>query len=76
MHTPPKDEKLVEALLNERQLAQRLLVSIGTLRYWRSASKGPRFHKIGQLVRYSPPAVNAWLDECVSGGRRRMVEHV
>jgi len=60
--------ELVETLLDERQLAQKLRVSVGTLRYWRTIDKGPSFHKIGQLVRYSPSAVNDWLSRCTSGG--------
>ena len=66
---PAKTEyELVETLLDERQLAQKLRVSVGTLRYWRTMDKGPSFHKIGQLVRYSPSAVNDWLSRCSSGG--------
>lgn len=58
--------EFVETLLNERQLAEKLRVSVGTLRYWRTMDKGPKFHKIGQLVRYSPSAVNDWLNRCAS----------
>ena len=61
--------ELVETLLDERQLAQKLRVSVGTLRYWRIVDKGPSFHKIGQLVRYSPSRVNDWLSRCASGRR-------
>lgn len=34
-----------------------------TLANWRSAGKGPKFVKVGGLVRYRWPEVNAWLDE-------------
>jgi predicted DNA-binding transcriptional regulator AlpA len=43
-------------------------VSEATLRYWRSEGKGPRYRKVGQLVRYTPSDVNNWLNSRPSGG--------
>lgn len=34
-----------------------------TLANWRSAGKGPKFLKVGGLVRYRWSSVNAWVDE-------------
>jgi predicted DNA-binding transcriptional regulator AlpA len=58
----------IEALLDEKELAQWLRVSIGTLRYWRTEGKGPRYRKVGQLVRYSPSDVQDWLNRRPAGG--------
>jgi predicted DNA-binding transcriptional regulator AlpA len=62
------NETQIETLLNERQLSRLIAVSIGTLRSWRSDGKGPRFRKVGQLVRYAPSDVNEWLSRRPSGG--------
>ena len=62
------NEQNLEQLLNEKELAPLLGVSIGTLRYWRSIGRGPRYRKISQLVRYAPTDVHEWLNRRPSGG--------
>ncbi len=62
------NENPIEQLIEEKELADRLQVSVGTLRNWRSAKKGPRFHRIGQRIRYSPSDVKAWLSSRQVGG--------
>ncbi len=57
-----------EALLDEREVARWIRVSVATLRYWRSEGKGPRYRKVGQLVRYAPSDVQEWLNSRPSGG--------
>ena len=61
-------DQSIEPLLNERDVAQWIRVSVATLRYWRSEGKGPRYRKVGQLVRYAPSDVNDWLKSRPSGG--------
>ena len=51
----------LETLLDEKELARLIRVSIPTLRYWRSEGKGPRFRKLGHKVRQVPSDVAAWL---------------
>ena len=58
----------IEALLNEKQLSRLIGVSTGTLRFWRGEGKGPRYRKVGQLVRYAPSDVNDWLSRRPTGG--------
>jgi len=58
----------IETLLNEKQLSRLIGVSIGTLRFWRGEGKGPRYRKVGQLVRYAPSDVNDWLRRRPAGG--------
>jgi predicted DNA-binding transcriptional regulator AlpA len=64
-------DESIETYLNEKQLAQKLRVSVGTLRLWRAEGKGPRFRKVGeQLVRYSAVDINHWLSRRPSGGEK------
>ncbi|MBI3896451.1 MAG: helix-turn-helix domain-containing protein [Acidobacteria bacterium] len=62
------NDNSLEKLLDEKELAQLIRVSIPTLRYWRSEGKGPRFRKVGQMVRYAPSDVTAWLNSRPTGG--------
>lgn len=74
VETSQMSDDLIETFLDEKQLAQKLRVSIGTLRLWRANGKGPRHHKIGQLVRYSPTDICEWLLRQRTGGDRKWVE--
>jgi predicted DNA-binding transcriptional regulator AlpA len=58
----------LETLIDEKELARLIRVSIATLRYWRSERKGPRFRKVGQMVRYAPSDVATWLNSRPTGG--------
>lgn len=46
--------------LTVQDLAQRLDVSVSTIRRWRLAGKDPRAFKIGQSVRYRLTDVIEW----------------
>jgi hypothetical protein len=39
-------------LLNEREAAQRLAVSVAALRRWRREKRGPPFTRIERCIRY------------------------
>jgi len=59
------------AAMSESELAQTANVSIAVLRKWRRERKGPRYLKLGRLVRYLARDVDAWLEEhAVDGGRK------
>ena len=62
------NDKPLETLLEEKHLAETLQVSIGTLRTWRTDGKGPRFHRIGKMIRYAPSDVKEWLLSRQAGG--------
>lgn len=64
-------EECFVALLNERDVAQRMSISLASVRRWRLLSQGPRFFKIGASVRYRPGDVDTWLASRPSGGERR-----
>ena len=66
--TGKMSDQTLETLLDEKELSQLLRVSIGTLRFWRTIERGPRYRKVGQLVRYAPSDVHEWLNRRPSGG--------
>ena len=66
-------DKPLETLLEEKELAERLQVSLGTLRTWRTDGTGPRFHRIGQMIRYAPLDVKDWLLTRQGGGEAMAV---
>ena len=57
-------------LLNERQVAEILGVSVATVRRWRLLGQGPLFIKIGVLVRYHPESVCLFLAGRRTGGEQ------
>jgi predicted DNA-binding transcriptional regulator AlpA len=62
-------DPVIERHYTPRELAELTGVREGTLAAWRHRSKkeptaparGPRFVKLGRVVRYPAAAVNAWL---------------
>lgn len=55
-------------LLTEDKVADRLNVSLASVRRWRLEHRGPRFIKVGSLVRYRPEDVESWLEALPTGG--------
>ncbi len=53
-------------LLNEFDVAKILGVSVATVRRWRWIKEGPRYWKIGSLVRYSRASLDDYLAKCPS----------
>jgi predicted DNA-binding transcriptional regulator AlpA len=69
-HSPPdvsivrnneKTHYAVADLLDETELAERLGVSRSTLQSWRYTGRGPRYLKLGRLIRYRNVDVDAFL---------------
>jgi predicted DNA-binding transcriptional regulator AlpA len=58
----------IERLMNEHQVADLIGISVATVRRWRLHGRGPRYLKIGVLVRYCPRAVRGWLKARPTGG--------
>jgi excisionase family DNA binding protein len=56
--------------MTEARVAASLGISKVTLYSWRARAKGPRFTKIGRLVRYRSSDVDAWLEEQRSGRKQ------
>jgi excisionase family DNA binding protein len=51
-------------IVNERELAAYLNISVSGVRRWRLLRKGPPFLKIGSSVRYRRQDVASWLESC------------
>lgn len=58
----------LKALLNERDVAHAVGMSLGTVRRWRLLKDGPPYLKIGASVRYRPSDLADWLKARPSGG--------
>ena len=53
----------MEVLLDQKEAAKRLGLSVKTLERWRWASRGPRFIKLsGRAVRYRPEDLSEWVE--------------
>jgi hypothetical protein len=54
--------------LTESELSKKLHISLGTLRRWRLENRGPKFRKLGALVRYGEYDLDQWMLVQPSGG--------
>jgi hypothetical protein len=54
--------------LTEKDVAKQISVSLASLRRWRLLNSGPRFVKVGALVRYRPEDLKLWMDALPAGG--------
>jgi len=52
----------LEELLNERDVARIVGLSVASVRRWRLLKSGPRVMKIGAAVRYKPEDLKTWLE--------------
>lgn len=63
------------SLLTEDVVAKELNVSLASLRRWRLEKRGPRFIKVGSLVRYKPEDIEIWLASLPTGGSTKPIAH-
>jgi hypothetical protein len=49
-------------LLNEKEAAKYLGVSVGMMRKWRLFRQGPAYLKMGRLVRYTPADLTKFVE--------------
>ena len=59
----------MERLLNEKEVASLLSVSLAAVRRWRYEGRGPKFLKLETVVRYDPATVRDWIASCTSEER-------
>jgi predicted DNA-binding transcriptional regulator AlpA len=64
-------EENMNALLTEVQVSEQLQVSLACLRRWRLRGEGPRYLKVGPLVRYRTEDIEGWIAELPTGGNGR-----
>ena len=80
----PLDSKLADELselglmapsnvqtLTEHEVADRLRLSVATLRAWRLRNKGPRFVRFGRALRYPEEDVVRFVEACRSDSANR-----
>ena len=58
----------MQIFLTEKDVAKQINVSLATLRRWRLERRGPRFVKVGVLVRYRPEDLEQWMETLTVGG--------
>ena len=68
MASSESHEGRMENLLNENEVSKQIRVSLAALRRWRLEGRGPRFIKVGSLVRYRPEELETWLASQPAGG--------
>lgn len=66
--SPDEGNRAAVVLLTEPEVADRLRVSLACLRRWRLERRGPRFLKLGPLVRYPAEELNTWIASLPTGG--------
>jgi predicted DNA-binding transcriptional regulator AlpA len=59
-----------DTLLTEMDVSKHLRVSVACVRRWRLERRGPKFVKIGSLVRYRPEDLEQWVNAQPTGGER------
>jgi excisionase family DNA binding protein len=58
----------MQSFLTEKEVAKQIRVSLASLRRWRLVQRGPRFVKVGALVRYRPEDLDEWMATLPAGG--------
>jgi predicted DNA-binding transcriptional regulator AlpA len=58
----------MQNFLTEKEVAREINVSLASLRRWRLQQRGPRFVKVGALVRYRSEDLAQWTESLPAGG--------
>jgi len=66
-----RDERIA---ISETELARRADVSVAALRKWRRLGIGPRFLRLGRLVRYLDSDIRQWLESNAVDGDQRILQ--
>ena len=66
----------MQNFLTEKEVARQLRVSLASLRRWRLMQRGPRFVKVGALVRYRPEDLEQWTEGLPAGGTAPQQEEI
>jgi predicted DNA-binding transcriptional regulator AlpA len=61
---------ILDALLNEQDVAGITGMSVASVRRWRLLRQGPKYIKLGSAVRYRPEDIYAWLQSRPTGGEQ------
>lgn len=64
-----------DSLLDERQVARLIGMSVASLRRWRLLHRGPKFLRVGgSAVRYRPEDLASWLAAQPTGGSTAAID--
>jgi len=66
----------MQIFLTEKDVAKQIKVSLASLRRWRLLQRGPRFIKVGALVRYRPEDLEQWMAALPTGGTAPQRENI
>jgi excisionase family DNA binding protein len=66
----------MQIFLTEKEVAKQIKVSLASLRRWRLLQRGPRFLKIGGLVRYRADDLEQWLETLPAGGAAAQAQEI
>jgi len=66
----------MQIFLTEKDVAEQIKVSLASLRRWRLLQRGPRFIKVGALVRYRPEDLEQWMAALPTGGTAPQRENI
>jgi predicted DNA-binding transcriptional regulator AlpA len=67
---------MMQIFLTEKDVAKQIKVSLASLRRWRLLQRGPRFVKVGALVRYRPEDLEQWMAALPTGGTAPQRENI
>ncbi len=67
IHSCHKDSNKAQRLLDQNDVAEILHVSPKTLEYYRYKGMGPRFVKLGKLIRYRETDVFEYIEQLDAG---------
>jgi excisionase family DNA binding protein len=67
---------MMQIFLTEKDVAKQINLSLATLRRWRLERRGPRFVKVGALVRYRPEDLEQWMAALPTGGTAPQRENI
>jgi predicted DNA-binding transcriptional regulator AlpA len=65
----------MESLLNQKQAARVLGISVRTLERHRVAGTGPRWARLGRLVRYRQCDLTEWVESNLRDSTSEMATH-
>ena len=66
----------MQVFLTEKDVSKQINVSLASLRRWRLEGRGPRFVKVGALVRYRPEDLEQWMAALPTGGTAPQRENI
>lgn len=66
----------MQNFLTEKEVALQLSVSLASLRRWRLEHRGPRFVKVGVLVRYRAEDLAQWTAALPAGGSNKQKQEL